>query len=68
MIQAKYIFTIEIDDDGTKHIHCEFPPHNLDSVWWLIALKTEMYAVKEFCEDMYNDCSDMLNNSKRMLL
>ena len=60
MIQAKYIFTIEIDDDGKRTINCELPPHDIKTLWWLVALKTEIYNVVKYCEDMYNDCNRML--------
>ena len=60
MIQAKYVFTIEIDDDGKRTINCELPPHDIKTLWWLVALKTEIYDVVKYCVDMYNDVNRML--------
>lgn len=60
MIQAKYIFTIEIDNNGKRTINCELPPHNLETEKWLLALKLEMDNVYSYCLDMYNDCNRML--------
>jgi len=60
MIQAKYIFTISMDDDGKRTIKCEMPPHNLETERWLRSLKLEMDNVYSYCLDMYNDCNRML--------
>lgn len=60
MIQAKYIFTIGIDDDGKRTIHCEMPPHNLATERWLRSLKLEVDNVYSYCLDMYNDVNKML--------
>jgi len=60
MIQAKYIFTIEIDDKGKRTINCELPPHDIKTLWWLVVLKVEIDNVYSYCEDMYNDVNKML--------
>lgn len=60
MIQCKYIFTIEIDEDWQRTIHCEMPPHKLETEQWLHSLKLELDNVYSYCEDMYNDCNRML--------
>lgn len=60
MIQAKYIFTISIDNDGKRHIQCELPPHDIETEKGLRALKLEMDNVYSYCLDMYNDCNKML--------
>lgn len=60
MMLAKFIFTIAVDDDGQRTIQCDMPAHNLETIWWLVELKTESYAIKEFCQDMYDDCNRML--------
>lgn len=60
MIQAKYIFTISIDDNGKRTINCELPPHDLETERWLIALEREVSSIYSYCEDMYNDVNRML--------
>lgn len=60
MIQAKYIFTIEINDNGKRTINCELPPHDLDTERWLHILRLEIDNVFSYCFDMYNDVNRML--------
>lgn len=60
MIQAKYIFTISIDDNGKRTINCELPPHDLETEKGLWALKLEIDNVYSYCVDMYNDVNRML--------
>lgn len=60
MIQAKYIFTISIDDNGKRTINCELPPHDLETERWLQILRLEIDNVFSYCVDMYNDVNTML--------
>lgn len=60
MIQAKYIFTIEIDEEWKRTINCELPPHDLDTERWLQILRLEIDNVYSYCVDMYNDVNRML--------
>ena len=60
MIQAKYIFTIEIDDEWKRTINCELPPHDIKTLWWLKVLKKEIDEVHDYCEIMYEDVHKML--------
>jgi len=60
MIQAKYIFTISIDDDWKRTINCELPPHNLETERWLYSLLWEITKVYNYCLTMLNDSNEML--------
>lgn len=59
-MQAKYIFIIDVDDEWKRTIHCEMPPHDINTEQWLRVLKYEMDNVYSYCLDMYNDCNKML--------
>lgn len=54
MIQAKYIFTISMED-WKRFIDCEIPPHNLESQKELHIQLLELYGVKSYIDKMITD-------------